>query len=102
MEKVNTRTKRTNPSKLAANTAVFLIRQETVQATKYLNFHNIPHKIMRSSEGYWLNVSWFCGITAPLTYQELDQLPKYLEHQSRRTTQWQNVSNPKKNVHERP
>lgn len=86
MVRGNTRTKQTSPSKLAANTAVFLIRQETVQATKYLSFYEIPHQMKKSDEGYWLNVSWPCGITAPLTYQELDQLPKYEEHQPRRRT----------------
>ena len=30
--------------------------------------------IKKNDNGYWLNVSWKCGITAPLTIQETDQL----------------------------
>lgn len=77
MEMESTRTKKTSLSLLGINTVRFLFKQETVQATKYLNYYKIPFQIMRSGEGYWLNVTFPCGITAPLSYQELYQLPEY-------------------------
>ena len=81
MQMVNTQTQQTNHKKqLTANTVAFLFRQDTVAATKYLVLHRIPHQIMTSDEGYWVNVFWKNGITAPLTYQELVQLPDYLSY----------------------
>lgn len=73
----NTKMQPINHRTLSLNTVRFLFKQETVQATKYLNQHNIFFRILKSGEGYWLNVEWKCGITAPLTYQELSQLPEY-------------------------
>jgi len=29
--------------------------------------------VKKDGDGYWLNVSWNCGITAPLTIQETYQ-----------------------------
>ena len=29
--------------------------------------------IEQDAEGYWLNVSWNCGVTAPLTVNETNQ-----------------------------
>jgi hypothetical protein len=81
MQMVNTRTHKTNlKQQLAANTVAFLFPQDTVAATKYLMLHRIPYQIMMSGEGYWINVFWKNGITAPLTCQELTQLPDYLVH----------------------
>lgn len=39
-----------------------------------LNNHATKVSLKKDDEGYWLNVSWKCGITAPLTIQETDQL----------------------------
>ena len=81
MQMVNTKTQQTNHKKqLTANTVAFLFRQDTIAATKYLMLHRIPYQIMMSGEGYWVNVFWKNGITAPLTYLELDQLPDYLTY----------------------
>jgi len=74
----NTRTKKTDQLKPAHNTVTWLFPRDTVEASRYLVYHEIPFQIMRSGEGYWVNVSWKNGITAPLSYQELDQLPEYL------------------------
>ena len=81
METESTRTKKTDRSRLALNTVRWLIKADTVEATKYLVYHRIPFQIMTSGEGYWVNISWKNGITAPLSYQELGQLPEYLTYQ---------------------
>lgn len=73
----NTRIKKIGQSRLALNVVKFLFKQDTTIATKYLLLHRIPFRIMKSGEGYWLNVSWKCGLIAALTRQELDQLPDY-------------------------
>jgi hypothetical protein len=78
METVNTRINQTDLLKLSLNTIRWLHRSETVEATKHLNQHKIPFRIILSGEGYWINVSWKNGIIAPLTYLELVQLPDYL------------------------
>jgi hypothetical protein len=33
----------------------------------------ITASVKKDAGGYWLNVQWKCGVTAPLTIQELDQ-----------------------------
>lgn len=78
METESTRTKKTDQSRLALNTVRWFFPSDTVEATKYLCHHEIPFQIMISGEGYWINVSWENGIIAPLSYQELCQLPDYL------------------------
>lgn len=74
MATVNTKTKKKGQLKLALNTATWFFKCDSTEASNLLNQHNIPHYLMNSSEGYWLNVKWKCGITAPLTLQELQQL----------------------------
>lgn len=69
---------------LSLNTLRFLFKQDTVAATKHLTLHRIPFQIILSGEGYWINTFWENGIIAPLTTQELDQLPDYLSIKSRR------------------
>lgn len=68
-------------STLNFNTVRWLLLSETIEATRYLNQHRIPYQTMRSGEGYWINVFWHNGIVAPLSYQELEQLPEYLVYQ---------------------
>lgn len=79
----NTKTKKTDQSKLAHNTVRWLNITDIHEAAKYLVLHEIPFQVKKSGEGFWVNVSWKNGITAPLTYQELDQLPDYLAHRRR-------------------
>ncbi len=78
MVMVNIKDKPTGPSVLNLNTARWLFPDDTYSATKYLSLYEIPFRIILSGEGYWVNVTWKCGITAPLTYQEIEQLPHYL------------------------
>jgi len=73
----STRTKNPDQSLLAHNTARYLHKQDTTEATSWLCHHKILFQIIRSDEGYWVNVSWPNDITGPLSYQELDQLPKF-------------------------
>ena len=82
----NIKMPQTNQRKLSLNTVSFPFKSDVFKATKYLDLHQIPFQIMESGEGYWLNVSWKCGITAPLTYQELRQLPDYKSIKSKETS----------------
>lgn len=72
-------TKTRNPDQwvLAHNTVRYLFPSDTVEATCWLYLHQIPFRIMKSGEGYWVNVTWPNGITGPLSYQELAQLPHF-------------------------
>lgn len=54
-----------------------MFAKDCFEATQYLTSYQLPFRIIESGEGYWINVSWECGITAPLTFQELEQLPNY-------------------------
>ena len=74
MQMESTRTKKTDRSTLALNTVRWLFESDTVEATKYLVYHRIPFQMIKSGEGYWLNISWKNGIIAPLSFQELSQL----------------------------
>ncbi len=47
---------------------------ERVATRLILNGHATAVAIKKNKHGYWLNVSWKCDITAPLTIQETDQL----------------------------
>lgn len=78
MVMVNIKDKPTGPWPLNLNTARWLFPGDTYSATKYLSLHKIPFRIILSGEGYWVNVFWKNGINAPLTYQEIEQLPYYL------------------------
>jgi hypothetical protein len=84
MVMVNIKTNKIDPSLLNLNTVRWYVRSETVEATKFLNQHRIPFQIMKSGEGYWVNVFWKNGIVAPLSYQELTQLPEYLTFNPRK------------------
>lgn len=80
----NTKTKKQDHRALALNTLRFLLRSETVQATKYLDHYRIPYRTIPSDEGYWINVTWPNGITAPLTTREMEQLPDYEIHKPKK------------------
>jgi len=73
----STKTLPTSPKVLSHNTVKYLFPSDSVEATCWLNLHQIPHRVIRSDEGYWVNVSWPNNITGPLTYQELSQLPDF-------------------------
>lgn len=73
----NTKIKKTDQLVPAHNTVKYLFLFDTVEATCWLYIHQIPFQIIKSGQGYWLNVSWPNGITGPLSYQELSQLPDF-------------------------
>jgi len=77
MATASTRTLPINPRQLSHNTLRFLFLSDTVEATRWLYLYQIPFRIMKSGEGYWVNVTWPNGITGPLSYQELAQLPNF-------------------------
>lgn len=74
---VNTRTKNPDQLVLAHSTVRYLFLSDTWEATSLLCLHQIPFRIIKSGEGYWVNVTWPNGITGPLSYQELAQLPHF-------------------------
>lgn len=52
MVTASTRTKKTDQSKLAHNTVRWLFESDTVEATKYLVYHEIPFQIIPSGEDH--------------------------------------------------
>lgn len=77
MEMANTKTKNLPLLVLAPNVVRYLFKKDTIESTKLLCHYHIPHQIHSSDEGYWVNVFWPNGITSPLTYRELEQLPDF-------------------------
>ena len=73
----NTKTKKQDQSALAHSTVRYLHKADTTESTSWLCHHKIPFQIMKSDEGYWVNVKWPNGITGPLSHQELSQLPQF-------------------------
>lgn len=97
MATASTRTLPISPRQLSHNTLRYLFLSDTVEATRWLYLYQIPFRIMKSGEGYWVNVTWPNGITGPLSYQELAQLPDFQTLRGDR-----NVQNTDKNqIHDR-
>jgi hypothetical protein len=64
-------------NKLPNNVVIWLFQHDTVEASKYLSANGVSFQVIQSDAGYWVNVSWRNGITAPLSHHELLQLPDY-------------------------
>lgn len=74
---VSTRMQKTSHKvrkQLPLNVVRWLTPNGTWGAIKYLDRFGYDFRTIKSNQGYWLNVKWPCGITAGLTYRELEQL----------------------------
>ena len=59
---------------LPLNICRWLHKQDTVEATKYLDYFRIHYEIKVCSEGFWLNLFLKNSIISRLTYRELELL----------------------------
>lgn len=59
---------------LLQNVATFLFEVDCLRVTtRLVCFYGVGrYEVHKSKQGYWINVWWPCGVTAPLTYRELE------------------------------